>query len=186
MKQKSKLYIVAIIIVSLAILTFLHFYMRKELLNEDFRDASIVVAISDGPYLCRFVFKSDYRIEISTGLRAAYSHLLYGYSQSIEITSMAFMGRIEQKIEIAIEPEAYDEMVVLANEIIEHRDGVDTDTVFITGGLFMIIATHVTVREVIYIPGIPEFDYPRMTQLGNLLKEIVPIEIPHTIERSWR
>jgi hypothetical protein len=120
----------------------------------------------------------DNSIVVSHGETAYYRNAVRGMCSS-EINSMAFMSSITAEAVITLDYETHDMIVALAEGIIRDKEG---ETVFITDTLNMIIATHEAVHQLTYPPYL---GYDRVCQLGAILKEIAPMDIPNRIERSW-
>jgi hypothetical protein len=169
---------VAVIIIGVGIYLHLYFYWEEVVLDEDFTNVSMVIAMSNGVSAIRYAIMDDNSIVVSHGNTAYYRNALRGL-YSCEITSMAFMSSITSEAEITLGAEMHGEIVTLAEEIVRDKEG---ELVLSYGTLNMIIATRESVHEATYLPG---RGWDRVYRLAAILREIAPIDIPSAIERSW-
>jgi len=156
-----------------------------EVLDEDFSDVNIVIAITQNSQVYRYMIKNDTNVAVSSGHRASYRSLRE--SRRGGINHMAFMGSITEEIEIELDAETYESIVRLAEEIIE---GGERELYYSSGISYpnMLIATRDMVHEAnvrpFYVLGDDSYSL-RVKQLAEILREITPLEIPDLIDRTW-
>ena len=110
---------------------FIAINLRKEFVEEDFSDATMVIALSSNSSViksrvCRFVFMDKEDVVVSYGTRAAYVYgLVDGMNgMNLEVKSMSFMGTIIDESEIVLDATEYDEIIELAVETVSEDDHV--------------------------------------------------------------
>jgi len=165
----------ALIIAFIAIIvlfTDMRLLMRRQLLDEDFTDVDMTIAVAHEYVIYRYMFYNDMKVVVSYG-RRAYE------GDTNDAKPMAFMASITEDIEITLDTEVYNWIMSLAEEIIEEGEG---ELIYGPDEIRLIIAKHDLFYETSYLPII--FESGKKSELIPLLRDVLPFDISES--RRWK